>query len=143
MVLNGSLLTGGVNLLLQLLVTRLELVELNVHFVKLVLLKFDLVRITFYHYLLDLVLLYTLGDSVFFAGCKRRQLFEAVGSCLHVEAFERDTELFTDTWIIDLEYTTRFFVDKLFLGLFYLAIEDQKAPKKNGFINIFAPDWQQ
>ena len=105
LVLNGLLLTGCVDLLLELLVLALELVVGVQLLVKLVLTKLDLVRVSLEHHLLDLVLVNVLVHSVFFAGSERGKLIESVRSGLHVEAIKRDTELLTNLRVIDVKHT--------------------------------------
>ena len=105
LVLDGLLLTGGVDLLLELLVLALELVEGVQLLVKLVLTKLDLVRVSLEHHLLDLILVNVLVHSVFFAGSEGGKLIESVRSGLHVEAVERDTELLTNLWVVNVKHT--------------------------------------
>jgi len=84
-------------------------------------------RVTFDHDLLNLVFLNALADSVLRTLWKCWKFFETVSPRLHVTAFERNSEQLAHVRIIDLEHTLRFFVNELFLSLFDLAREDQKA----------------
>ena len=121
------MLTGCIDLLLQSLIPRSKLVELDIHFVELVLFEFDLMRVTFDHDLLNLVFLDALVDSVLRALWKWWKLLEAVSPRLHVSTFEWNSEQLANVRIIDLEHALRFFVDELFLRLLNLACEDQKT----------------
>ena len=136
LVLDGLLLTGCVDLLLELLVLALELIEGVQLLVKLVLTELDLVRVSLEHDLLDLVLVDVLVHSVFFAGSEGGKLVESVRSRLHVEAVKRDTELLTNLRVIDVKHTLGLLLLELLLRLLHLSSEHHQAPNfqdKDGY----------
>ena len=128
LVLDGLLLTSSINLLLELLVARLKLVELDESLVELVLLQLDLVSVTLNHDLLNLILLDALSDSILGSRRELESLGVPEGPGAHVEAFKRDTELFTNLRIIDFEDGTSLLINELLLGLLNLTSEDHEAP---------------
>ena len=129
LVLDGLLLTLGINLLLELLIVSLKSVELNKGLVELVLLQLDLVSVTLDHGLLDLVLLDALVDSVLLAGLQSGELFTSERASLQIEALEGDTELLTSVGIINVLDRLGLLLDQLLLGLLDLSREHHKSPK--------------
>ena len=86
------------------LVLTLKLVEGVQLLVELVLSQLDLVTVSLYHDLLNLVLLDMLIDSILFSWSKRGQLIEPISSRLHIVTVERDAKRLTDLWVIYLEH---------------------------------------
>ena len=131
LVLDGLLLASRVDLLLELLVLTSELVEGVQLLVELVLTKLDLVGVSLDHDLLDLIFLDVLVDSVLLARGERGQLVEPVRPRLHIEAIKRDTEGLTDLWVLDVENALVFLLLELLLGGLNLTCKDHQAPKFN------------
>ena len=86
------------------LVLTLKLVEGVQLLVELVLSQLDLVTVSLYHDLLNLVLLDMLIDSILFSWGKRGQLVEPISPRLHIVTVERDAKRLTDLWVIYLEH---------------------------------------
>ena len=131
LVLDGLLLASRIDLLLELLVLTSELVEGVQLLVELVLTKLDLVGVSLDHDLLDLIFLDVLVDSVLLARGERGQLVEPVRPRLHIEAIKRDTEGLTDLWVLDVENALVFLLLELLLGGLNLTCKDHQAPKFN------------
>ena len=123
LVLDSLLVTGGINLLLELLVSALELIESVESLIKLVFLQLDLMSVSLDHDLLNLVLCNVLIDSIFLAGLKSWQFVSSESSRGHIEAFEWNTEGLTDVGIIDVENTLVLLLIKLFLSGLNLACQ--------------------
>ena len=64
LVLDSLLITGGINLLLELLVSTFELIERIESLIELVLLQLDLMSVSLDHDLLNLILCNVLIDSI-------------------------------------------------------------------------------
>ena len=133
LVLNGLLLAGGIDLLLELLVLALKLVECVELLVQLVLTQLDLVAVPLDHDLLNLILLDMLIDSVLLADGEGGELIESVSPGAHIVAFQGDTESLTDLRVFDREYILGFFLFELLLGSLNLTCKDHQAPKFNGY----------
>ena len=130
--MDGLLRAGGVNFLFELLVLALNLVKGVQALVQLVFAEFYLVRISFYHDLLDLILVDVLVNFILFTG-GQRTLVKVPRSRLNIETVERDTEFFTHSWVIDIKDALRFLLFKLLLRGFHLTCQYQKAPNYNGY----------
>ena len=136
LVLDGLLLTSGVDLLLHKPIVGLELVVVVQALVERVLFKLDLVAVTLNHYLLNLVFLNVLVNSVVLARIKGWQCVETIRARSQVEALEGDTELLANCRVLNFGHTEGLLFIELLLGSLNLTGENHQASNHDRYILV-------
>ena len=130
LVLDGLLVPGFIDVLLELFVLTLKRCERVQGFVQSILHLFYQVSVSLDHDLLDLVFLDALVESILSGAFEWRQLVESVRPSLHVETFQWDSKLLPHCRVINISDTFGLLLKKLVLGCLYLASKHHQSPNK-------------